>query len=1137
MPLMFEDNTIRLELPLKYPETIRITFIPDVPGPLTIEIIPSTCTTTRSPETPKEKGMCTYFFASDVAEMFLALPQHQRTFIGPGTDNSPAKPPVPTTPIGNVVFHPPTTPIADIPAPDDSVTEPESEVEPGTVAADKTVVNTSTGIKPRCYCKSYGCNGTLIPVGTRRTHDHADLRRTLQSTIHSGRVIPYNLKTTHLEPVPRVNPITAPLIPPIFDFLDPPPVSPCAVEQQMLDHGMLTQEDIDIQIHGRALPNLGPNFHTPEVLIDALDFYDAYNDVTAAGAQPLDAHRAHSLPKDPEQRELEKLLEEEMQKMDTDGEEDQDVDVDMADIHLDEDLVDEDIAADVVQPPPDNNEDTPDPFKPDDDFFMSHGNRAMSTIPPHLLTIYAVTTWLHLQWHLPCAASRDSILHPTVSYTCASARYPLLYPSLLSNMLRAWFSYPYLPLSVQIQSILTIPGVEATLDGWRAKPRTPGRYMDIFDGDMCHLNLKAPDGRLFFSNGPNKLQGPDKELHLGINLGIDWFSYICSNIVPSHSSCPTSFSICNLPPEYRYHTSNLMCTSILPELCPEACWITQADKTQAAAFVKDAFKEHTNMEQQELGERYQQLTTPTARKNFVKDFATCYTQLARLPYFDLVNQVMIDPMHNLFLGLVKTHFYNIWVQGKFTLPSSCGKLPNDIGMPSGGSLTADQWLLLSTVYSPIVIPQLWSACLPSTESNQILQDRVAQIERLETEKTRQAEKKMADQRALEEAKKQGKEAHALEKARIAKEKELEATAKNDVRLKAAATKQADKVRLAAEKKAEKARISTEKKAARHRKKATEAPPSNLNPQSEPLPTFTSTADNVPPSEVPPMTDAGDEGEEELKFGLHPDDPANFLKLSAALRILMRHTLSDADIDSADTLIQQYLYGSNIIKPNHHYATHIASFVRNFGPLHDFWTFLFEHLNKVLKSFKTNNHANRELETTFFSEFHQTCESSRLLVYQTYALLRMPKESLPCEVAEHMLKASAEERGTVAALAALSKELDEVNADAGEVYALSPRHQPVISHSIPLRCEATFFDYVVIKGKQYYASHMVGYNSSSLVHAVMPDLHGEGSQEAYGEVLEVFQLDQDIHFTGESMWFAHMQWFKPWNGSSTGWEDL
>ncbi|KAG1826357.1 hypothetical protein EV424DRAFT_1345673 [Suillus variegatus] len=594
--------------------------------------------------------------------------------------------------------------------------------------------------------------------------------------------------------------------------------------------------------------------------------------------------------------------------------------------------------------------------------------------------------------------------------------------------------------------------------------------------------------------------------------------------------------------------------------------------------------ERTNLQQRELGEQYRQLTTPTACKNFVKDFATRYTQLSRLPYFDLVNQVVIDPMHNLFLGLVKTHFYNIWVQGKvlrpnheltafhdmlanFTLPSACGKLPKDIGMPSGGSLTADQWLLLSTVYGPIVIPQLWSACLPSADSDHILQDRVAQIERLETEKARQAEKKLADRRALDAAKKQGKEAYALERARIAKEKESEAAERNDARLKAAATKQAEKARLAAEKKAEKARLSAEKKAAKHRKKATndamEVLPSDTPP--EPLPSAA--------PEVPHMTDVGDDGEEELKFGLHPDDPANFLKLSGALRILMQHTLLDADIDSADTLIRQYvtellkLYGSNVIKPNHHYATHIATFARNFGPLHDFWTFLSERLNKVLKSFKTNNHGDGELETTFFSEFHRMCESSRL----TYALLQMPKESLPCEVAENMLKASSEERGTVAALAALSKELDEVDADAGQTYALSPRRQktsmtletcrllakalcfrspltpvhcrsdrPVVPHSIPLDRKATFFDYVVIKGKRFYASRTVGYNSSSLVHAVIPDSHGhgEGSRNGYGEVLEIFQLDQDIHFVGQSMWFARMRWFKPWHGeSSVCWEDF
>jgi hypothetical protein len=57
-----------------------------------------------------------------------------------------------------------------------------------------------------------------------------------------------------------------------------------------------------------------------------------------------------------------------------------------------------------------------------------------------------------------------------------------------------------------------------------------------------------------------------------------------------------------------------------------------------------------NEEQRQLGEEYRKLPTPTARKNFVKVYATHYTQLSRLLYFNLVDQVVIDLMHNLFLG-------------------------------------------------------------------------------------------------------------------------------------------------------------------------------------------------------------------------------------------------------------------------------------------------------------------------------------------------------------------------------------------------------------------------------------------------------------------------------------------------------
>ncbi|KIK79758.1 hypothetical protein PAXRUDRAFT_28329 [Paxillus rubicundulus Ve08.2h10] len=188
------------------------------------------------------------------------------------------------------------------------------------------------------------------------------------------------------------------------------------------------------------------------------------------------------------------------------------------------------------------------------------------------------------------------------------------------------------------------------------------------------------------------------------------------------------------------------------------------------------------------------------------------------------------------------------------------------------------------------------------------------------------------------------------------------------------------------------------------------------------------ANNNSSSTSMPLND-GDVADDD-KFSLHPDDPANFLKLSAALHLLIKCKLMDEDIDRADKLIREYgvelitLYRSAVIKPNHHYAMHVGNCAWNFGPLHDFWTFLYEQLNKVLKSLKTNNHVNSELETTFFKEFQRTCQLGKL----TYTLLKCPSESLPSQATCVMLKASNEERGTVAGLAALSQDLDDVGTD-------------------------------------------------------------------------------------------------------------
>ncbi|KIN93299.1 hypothetical protein M404DRAFT_36210 [Pisolithus tinctorius Marx 270] len=161
----------------------------------------------------------------------------------------------------------------------------------------------------------------------------------------------------------------------------------------------------------------------------------------------------------------------------------------------------------------------------------------------------------------------------------------------------------------------------------------------------------------------------------------------------------------------------------------------------------------------------------------------------------------------------------------------------------------------------------------------------------------------------------------------------------------------------------------------------------------------------------------------------------------AIQILIKYTITDNNINEADHLLCEYnielikLYGLGVIKPNHHYSTHVGNCACNFGPLHNFWTFLFENLNKVLKSFKANNHAKGELKTTFFKEFQHTCETSHIIC----TLHANPAKALGSDTAQIMQKATHEEHGMVTGLAALCQDLNENSMDAGLDYSLSPQH--------------------------------------------------------------------------------------------------
>ncbi|KZV92705.1 hypothetical protein EXIGLDRAFT_692440 [Exidia glandulosa HHB12029] len=865
-------------------------------------------------------------------------------------------------------------------------------------------------------------------------------------------------------------------------------------------------------------------------LLELVATQETLNAAAAASAVPLTQHVASTVPKPTEiERRVTRAYQRELDRAQREDEQDPDAEDELADVdggYVSGDDEDSVLGGGIDET---NDEDDPDPFRAPDD---PNDAPLLPFLEPIIRTVYTVVEWLHGQWHLarsPC----HTLLH-VFAYVFFFLGRPDLQQQTFVTV-------------KSLEAILSQPGVETACDAWRRCQRGAGTYRDVFDGEVVR-NLKAHDGTLFWRNGPDCLaSGPEGELRLGVMWGIDWFSHIVSNTAPSHSSCPTSFSIANLPLAQRFRTSNLICTSVLPgpkeqsgdevqrfirpiisdlvrlwkegvlistPSCPDGrrvrvillalvcdkpaahkvggfgshthtyfchcCWCKRDDMASPEAFERDGFDKRTDARQRELGEQYRRLSTKAERKAFVKEHATRYTQLSRLPYFDLVQQVVIDPMHNLALGLVKTQFYHIWVQcgilneaklrelhdliATCEVPGYLGRLPKEIGVPAGGSLTADQWIILATIMGPLA---LWSDVLDRQQSTV---DRRAAVARFEEQKRAAAE------------------AHAAERVRVAEERQNEASASQ-----AAGSK---------------------------RKRA-------------------------PKPKVAP----------DVPFTMHPDDPGHFLKLTNALHILLRYELTDETIDEAERLLREYtgeivstkLYGTSQVRPNHHYATHVADYARAFGPLCGFWTFLFERLNRVLKSFNTNNHGNGEIETTFFTEFLRTCSTSRLV----YQMLHTPEGTITNLCAVQMLKATHDERGTVAGLAQLASDAEQENEDfvckpsrayrtaamSSDLYAavllqlrqiaphiplyniLSPRPIP---NAAPLFSQATFFEHAVVRGRRYHASAYLGNTGKSLVSVNVSTTATPVMR--VGEITHIFSFAQPGF--AEVYFWAHVRWFMP-----------
>lgn len=73
-----------------------------------------------------------------------------------------------------------------------------------------------------------------------------------------------------------------------------------------------------------------------------------------------------------------------------------------------------------------------------------------------------------------------------------------------------------------------------------------------------------------------------------------------------------------------------------------------------------AFPARNGSEHRTLAEEYSRLETKEARDAFCKEHGVRDSELNQLPYWNPVRMAIIDPMHNIFLGMLSFALHHIY---------------------------------------------------------------------------------------------------------------------------------------------------------------------------------------------------------------------------------------------------------------------------------------------------------------------------------------------------------------------------------------------------------------------------------------------------------------------------------------------
>lgn len=332
---------------------------------------------------------------------------------------------------------------------------------------------------------------------------------------------------------------------------------------------------------------------------------------------------------------------------------------------------------------------------------------------------------------------------------------PLLKQVVTSNgskRLYPFKTYCYYSIVEGLKNLLERPGISELITK-HSKRASNEVLSDITDGNVWK-EFQSSDGKLYFDN-PN---------NYGLMLNCDWFQPFKHF---KYSVGVIYFVLLNLPRAIRFKRENVILAAVIPgpsepsltinsyldpivsdlnklwngveiggktihaALIAVGCDLPAARKIAGffsytankgcsrcycefshgfgdndySGFDRSLWPPRSNEQHRKNVAELQAIHTKTNREKKESEFGCRYSTLLKLTYFDPVKMLLIDPMHNLFLGTAKHMIHDVYIkQGLFDkqaidtihkriekviLPPNLGRMPTQVDLRA--TFTAEQW--------------------------------------------------------------------------------------------------------------------------------------------------------------------------------------------------------------------------------------------------------------------------------------------------------------------------------------------------------------------------------------------------------------------------------------------------------------